>query len=102
MVEQVGMSERRMDALNQQFGKLDGRVSQLEIDLKAETLRAVSIDNDFKETMKELMYRLDNKNELQEFFTKNWKIIGAFAVVMLGGNLESFINFLQLVSKING
>ena len=102
MSQEICAVEHRMDALNQQVGKLDVRVSQLEVELKGEILRSVTIDNDFKETMKHLMYRLDNKNEIQEFFTKNWKFIGAFAVVMLGGNLESFINFLQLVSKING
>ena len=85
------LTAERMDKLNQQVGRLDRRVGQVERDLQAEILRSVTIDNDYKESYLALMVAIKEKNDFRDFFRENWKLALGVLLVITGGDINAFI-----------
>ena len=85
------LTAERMDKLNQQVGRLDRRVGQVERDLQAEILRSVTIDNDYKENIQASMVAIKEKNDIRDFFKENWKLALAVLIIITGGDVNSFI-----------
>jgi predicted RNA-binding protein with EMAP domain len=92
----------RMDKLIHQVGGLDQRVQNVEAQLQAEILRATEIDNDFKDTIKQLMSDIKNKNEFADFVHNNWKYILGLIVIMTGGDITNLIQALNVFTKASG
>ena len=91
----------RMDKLHQQVGRLDMRVDQVERDLQAEILRSVTIDNDYKENIQELMVAIREKNDIRDFFKDNWKLFVGILIIVTGGDISTFIQAIHAL-KVAG
>jgi hypothetical protein len=99
MVDNCSPPAPQRNTLQYRIGQIDMRVHNIEIQLREEIQRSNDNIQEYRNTMRDLMQQIKDKNDIKEFLADNWKYICVLIAVLTGGDVTSLIQMFAQLGK---